>query len=254
MEKPSVIILCGVLIAAIFGSCDSEKINQGKVWLQNKTNYKIKWQQLRYHVRKQKEYKDAAIALAQRNRELRIKNNKMMFEIQELQAKLAFAQKQTMSNKKWREQSNIQARRPAGLFSKPASAQQNWRENQDFLLAENEFKRKNYSKAFEYFQSYAKKYPKNNRIDDWFLFRTGLAGFESRQYNQAAWYFQQLVDIHPKSKLYRSSKLWVGLSHLKMGNKEKFVQTVKEFKNKYQNTPEWKVLKEHYENIILQKS
>ena len=243
-------IFCATLLLGISTGCNNKKIEEGKVWLEKKTDYKNRWQRIRYHVRKQKEYKNLSLALSKRNRELRVQNNQMRYNLQELKAELTFVKNPKNSGKKW----SPMSRNIASLSPKRAPAQMQWRAEQAFLLAENEYKRKNYPKAFEYFQSFAQKFPQSKRIDDRFLFRTGLAGFECQRYGQAAWYFQQLVQNHPKSKLYRSSKLWAGLSHLKMGNKEQFVQTVKEFKQKYQNTPEWKVLREHYENIIHQKS
>ena len=245
MGKRSKSILCGILVMGITTGCN----DQTKQWIQNKTDYKNRWQRIRYHVKEQKKYRNLSLSLAKRNRELRVQNNKMSFEIQELKAELVYLRGQKKSGKKWSQTHPIKNK-----FLKRKPAHIEWSSEQAFLLAENEFKRKNYPKAFEYFQSFAQKYPQSKRINDRFLFRTGLSGFESQQYEQAAWYFQQLINVHPKSKLYRSSKLWKGLSHLKMGNKEKFVEIAKEFKLKYQNTPEWKVLREHYENIIQQKS
>ena len=228
MKKPFAIFLMGLLLLA---GCSQEK-----------DHLKVKWQRLRYHVKQEQRYKEVSLKLARDNRELRIQNNKMVFEIQALKGELQTLAQERPKYVKVR-------KKQIGR----ALASMDWSAEQEFMRAQNEYKRKNYAQAFAYFQAFAKKFPEHKRIDDRFLFRTGLAAFESRQYDQAAWYFQQLVTLHPQSKLHRSAKLWAGLSHLKMGDKKKFIQVVKEFKNKYQNTPEWKVLKAHYEKIIVHK-
>ncbi len=54
---------------------------------------------------------------------------------------------------------------------------------------------------------------------------------------------------YPTSKFFRSAKLWSSLTHLKMGNKDRFMATVEEFRKKYRNSPEWKILSKYYESI-----
>ena len=238
-----------VVLLGLFLGCSQEDM----AWLEDKADYKTNWQRLRYRLKEQKNYKNTALTLARENRNLRIRNNKMLFEINQLKGELALLKNPSQSGKKWSDlMKKNQKIASINAIRSPAMKKQNWKAEQAFFLAEKEFKKRNYTKAFEHFQSFAQNFPQHKRINDRFLFRTGLAGFETQLYHQAAWYFEQLVEIHPNSKLYRSSKLWAGLCHLKMGNKDKFIQTAQEFKNKYQNTPEWKVLKVHYENIIKQ--
>jgi outer membrane protein assembly factor BamD (BamD/ComL family) len=54
---------------------------------------------------------------------------------------------------------------------------------------------------------------------------------------------------YPTSQYYRSAKLWVALTNLKLGEKKKFFATVEEFRKKYRNTNEWKILSNYYEKI-----
>ena len=54
---------------------------------------------------------------------------------------------------------------------------------------------------------------------------------------------------YPTSSYYRSAKLWVALTHMKLGDKQKFFATVEEFRKKYRNTNEWKILSAYYEKI-----
>ena len=246
MSNYFILIIGTILLSGTLSGCSEEDI----AWLEDKADYKANWQRIRYRIKQKKNYKNASLALARENRKLRIKSNKMLFEIQELKAEITLLKNQKTFTKKLPTKIEEYGRKIAGTHT----TEKEWNAEQAFLLAENEFKRKNYSKAFEHFQFFAQKFPQHKRIDDRFLFRTGLSGFEIKRYNKAAWYFEQLVNTYPRSKLYRSSKLWAGLCHYKMGNRNKFIKIAKEFKNKYQNTPEWKVLEAHYEKIIHHKS
>ena len=57
------------------------------------------------------------------------------------------------------------------------------------------------------------------------------------------------MNQYPTSQYYRSAKLWKSLTYLQMGDKKKFFATVEEFRKKYRNTKEWKILSAYYEKI-----
>ena len=54
---------------------------------------------------------------------------------------------------------------------------------------------------------------------------------------------------HPKSDFYRGAKLWLALAQYNNGDHKKFLVTVEEFRLKYRNTEEWKILSRYYEDI-----
>ena len=82
------------------------------------------------------------------------------------------------------------------------------------------------------------------------MFQAGVAAYESRiHYDWAQKHFSTLVQRFPKSKYHRGAKLWLALSHFYQGDREKFIATVDEFRDKYRNTKEWAVLSKHYEEL-----
>ena len=110
---------------------------------------------------------------------------------------------------------------------------------------------KKYEKSAQYYNALLKHYPTNKLINDK-LFEAGVAAYESkRHYGWAIKSFDQLVKKF-KSKLYRGAKLWYALAHYHEGNKDEFMTTVDEFKKKYRNTKEWKILSKYYENLAYE--
>ncbi|MCO4754781.1 MAG: tetratricopeptide repeat protein [Bacteriovoracaceae bacterium] len=111
---------------------------------------------------------------------------------------------------------------------------------------------KKYDKSAQFYNTLLKEYPDHAAINDKVLFEAGIAAYESKQhFDWAVAHFSSLVRKYPKSKLYRGAKLWLGLAHFHKGNHEKFVATVEEFRSKYRNTREWKVLSNYYEDIAF---
>jgi TolA-binding protein len=109
---------------------------------------------------------------------------------------------------------------------------------------------KKWNKSAQYYNALLKHYPKHESINDKTLFEAGIAAYESKQhYDWAQSHFTHLISRYPSSKYYRGAKLWLGLSHFYQGDSEKFVQTVDEFRKKYRNTKEWKVLSKYYEEL-----
>lgn len=125
-----------------------------------------------------------------------------------------------------------------------------WKAEDMHKIAESEFKKKNFEKAAQFYYSILKNYPTYSKIDDDFYFKAGVSAFETGEHHEwALTNFDQLMTHYPTSKYYRSAKLWSSLTHLKMGDKKKFFMTVEEFRKKYRNSPEWKILSAYYEKI-----
>jgi tetratricopeptide (TPR) repeat protein len=117
-------------------------------------------------------------------------------------------------------------------------------------IANKEFKEKHYEKAAQFYHSILENYPHFKGVNDEFYFKAGIASFETENHHE--WtldYFETLMTKYPTSQYFRSAKLWVALTHMKLGEKKKFFATVEEFRKKYRNTNEWKILSSYYEKI-----
>lgn len=109
---------------------------------------------------------------------------------------------------------------------------------------------KKFDKSAQYYNALIKHYPESKMIDDKIFFEAGIAAYESgKHYDWAQNHFNQIVRNYPKSKYYRGAKLWLALSHFYQGNQKGFIETVDEFRKKYRNTKEWKVLSKYYEEL-----
>ncbi|MBC7537236.1 MAG: hypothetical protein H7281_00325 [Bacteriovorax sp.] len=125
-----------------------------------------------------------------------------------------------------------------------------WHADDLMQIADKEFKEKNYEKAAQFYKSLVNNYPTNKSITDEFYFKAGIAAYESGSHHD--WtlsHFETLMTKYPTSQYFRSAKLWVALTHMKLGDKKKFYATVEEFRKKYRNTNEWKILSSYYEKI-----
>jgi tetratricopeptide (TPR) repeat protein len=128
-----------------------------------------------------------------------------------------------------------------------------WKAEKLLAIAEKELFFKNYEKAAQFYNTFLNKHPSHELISDEVLFKAGYASYEAKKYyGEAKKHFTRLIASHPRSSLYRSAKLWLGLSYFNTGDKKKFMATVEEFKSKYRNTTEWKILSKHYEEIAYQ--
>ena len=89
-----------------------------------------------------------------------------------------------------------------------------------------------------------------SQVGDRVLFGAGVAAFETgKKYDLSEKYFSKLVKDFPKSDFHRGAKLWLALSQYNQGEHQKFLKTVEEFRLKYRNTDEWKILSRYYEDI-----
>lgn len=127
-----------------------------------------------------------------------------------------------------------------------------WSPEKLLAVGEKELHFKHYEKSAQFFNTLLEKFPNHKIINDQVLFQAGIAAFESRKhYDWSANHFGKLVQHHPNSKLYRGAKLWLGLSQFYQGNHTQFMATVEEFRDKYRNTKEWKVLSRYYEDLAF---
>jgi|LULF01.1.fsa_nt_gb TolA-binding protein len=107
-----------------------------------------------------------------------------------------------------------------------------------------------FDKSAQYYNALLKHYPSHELVNDKVLFEAGIAAYESKKhYDWAENHFSKIVKRYPRSKYYRGAKLWLALSHFYQGDQKKFVETVDEFRRKYRNTQEWKVLSRYYEDL-----
>lgn len=126
-----------------------------------------------------------------------------------------------------------------------------WKPEQMLAIAQKEFDQKNYEKSAQFFMEFSKNFPKHNDLNDKFLFQAAVASFESgKHYQSSEEYLSKLIERYPTSEYYLGSKLWLGLTYLKQGKEKEFFAMVEEFRKKYRNTPEWKILSGHYEKIV----
>lgn len=126
-----------------------------------------------------------------------------------------------------------------------------WKPEQMMAMAQKEFDAKNYEKSAQFFSEFNRNFPNHNQLNDKFLFQAGVAAFESgKHFTWSEEYLSQLIERYPTSEYYLGSKLWLGLTYLKQGKEKEFFAIVEDFRKKYRNTPEWKILSGHYEKIV----
>jgi outer membrane protein assembly factor BamD (BamD/ComL family) len=198
-------------------------------------------------------YEKVSLYLSKENRELKAQVSQVKNELQVLKSESNYLKSQL-------DKYEGKTKRARSLASVPDWKKNNdlvqysvykWSPEQMLSMAEKEFKTKNYEKSAQFFQEFSDQYPKNTHVNDKFLFKAGVAAFESGNHHD--WtlkHLDKLVKNYPTSKLYRGAKLWMALTHLKMGDEQKFFNTVEEFRKKYRNTDEWSILSHHYENIV----
>lgn len=194
-------------------------------------------------------YERAALALAKENRNLRYQIGELKYEIQTLETKNNFL---TIKLNKDKPQRTIASAKPATDAGHPLVKFDvfKWKPKQLAMIGTSEFKNKNYEKSAQFYDVLVQTYPKSEVVDDRVLFQAGVAAYESKQhYSWAKKHLETLINNYPTSKHYRGAKLWLALANLRTGNHEKFYEVVEEFRLKYRNTDEWKILSGHYEEL-----
>lgn len=214
-------------------------------------------------------YEIVALKLAKENRELTTEVKRLEFEIQKLKQEKAFYETKKLSRAphtdeahgdghgngheetKGRSIASVKADVPFEV-KKDFVEFKTYKWNADDMLkiADKEFKEKNFEKSAQFYTSLINNYPGYKQLNDEFFFKAGISAYESGSHHD--WtlsHFETLMKKYPTSQYYRSAKLWVALTHMKLGDKAKFFATVEEFRRKYRNTNEWKILSSYYEKI-----
>ena len=124
-----------------------------------------------------------------------------------------------------------------------------WTPEKLLAIGEKELHFKNYAKSAQYYNELVKRFPEHKIVNDKTLFGAGIAAYEAKQHDWAIQHLSTLMEKYPKSGFYRGAKLWTALSQYNTGNHRKFASTVEEFRLKYRNTDEWKILSKYYEDI-----
>lgn len=222
----------------------------------------VEWKVLEAKSKQINNYEKVSVALARENRELITEINRMKFEVEKLRQENIYyknkaGEKTDLPAVASGAQSETSASR--GIASIGAIAVKKdqveyeiykWKAEDMHKIAESEFQKKNFEKAAQFYSAILKNYPTYSKIDDDFYFKAGVAAFETGEHHDwALANFDILMTQYPTSKYYRSAKLWSSLTHLKKGDKKKFFTTVEEFRKKYRNSPEWKILSSYYEKI-----
>lgn len=203
------------------------------------------WDNLQERAEVVHNYEYKSLSLAKQLRHLKREN-------QELQAKIAVLESQkehlamSLQNRK-RTIASIPKKKVNDLVNFELYK---WTPEKLLGVGEKALHFKKYDKSAQYYNTLMEKYPEHKSINDNTLFEAGIAAYESKKhYDWAVNHFNALIRKYPNSKLYRGAKLWLGLSHFHKGDHEKFMQTVEEFRSKYRNTQEWKVLSKYYEDL-----
>lgn len=199
-------------------------------------------------------YQNASLMLAKENRELRTHIKRLEFEIEKLKQESVFKHASKASESGERKIASIGSEPMFDLKGERDQVEfstYKWSAEDMLKIADKEFKEKNFEKAAQFYNSIIENYPQFNKLDDELLYKSGVSAFETgKHHDWTLAHFNNLLKLYPKSAHYRSAKLWVALTNLKVGEKDKFLATVEEFRKKYRNTNEWKILSSYYESII----
>ena len=200
-------------------------------------------------------YEKAALNLSKENRALQAKVSDLEFKIRELEGKNSFLEIKLSSLSPEGE------RHPSSVDSKAVVADVdndlvkdsvfNWDPAQLLSVAETEMKKKNYEKSAQFYRTLVQKYPTAKSVDDQVLLQAAISAFNTtKHYPWTQEYLDHLLSTYPTSPFYRAAKLYKGLTFQKTGNEAEFYKIVEEFRLKYRNTPEWKIVSAHYEEFL----
>ena len=197
-------------------------------------------------------FENRGLILSRENRNLKIELQSLLAEINQLKSKNHYQQVQLNKLK------NPNLKKTRSISSVPNLKNDlvkfdvyKWKPSEVLAVANSEFDKKNYEKSAQYFQAFSDHYSSNKKYTDSFLFQAGVASFESgKYYKWSIDHFSKLVEMYPTSKFLRGAKLWRALAYLKTDQSDQFFSSAEEFRKKYRNTNEWKILSPHYEKIV----
>lgn len=202
-----------------------------------------KWQQ-------QLEYEKKAISFAAQNRLLKAQISDLQYQINQLEAKNKF-----LSANKPAAPAAVQERKIASIPQTKTNDLVNyevykWTPEKLLAIGEKELHFKNYEKSAQFYNELVERFPKHSLVSDRVLFGAGVSAFETgKRFDWSEKHLSRLVKNYPKSEFYRGAKLWLALAQYQQGENDKFLATVEEFRLKYRNTDEWKILSRYYEDI-----
>lgn len=200
---------------------------------------------------KQFQYETKALNLAKENRMLQAKISDLEFKLSEYESKNKFL---TSQMKKGNETAVTPKRAIASIPKNSAEDLVNyeiykWTPEKLLAIGEKELHFKNYEKSAQFYNELIERFPASELVNDRVLLGAGVAAFETgKRYDWAEKHFARVAK-NQKSEFYRGAKLWLALTHYNTGDHKKFLATVEEFRLKYRNTTEWKILSRYYEDI-----
>lgn len=198
----------------------------------------------------QLEYEKKALALARENRLLEAKISDLQYQISQIESKNKFLSAQMekpQTPKAARNIASIPQNRPEDLVKFEIYK---WTPEKLLAIGEKELHFKNYEKSAQFYNELIHRFPKHEIVSDRVLFGAGVAAFETgNRFDWSEKHLDRLVKNYPKSEFYRGAKLWLALAQYNQGEHQKFLTTVEEFRLKYRNTEEWKILSRYYEDI-----
>lgn len=200
-----------------------------------------KWQQ---HTEAEK----TALKLAMENRLLRSEVSDLKYKMSHLESKTKFAEVGAVAIKE--HSRGIASVAPVKNGDLVSYDVYKWSPEKLLAIGEKELHFKNYEKSAQFYNELIERFPKHEIVDDRALYGAGIAAFETgKRYDWSEKHLEKLVKNHPKSQFYRGAKLWLALAQYEQGEHKKFLATVEEFRLKYRNTDEWKILSRYYEDI-----
>lgn len=195
----------------------------------------------------QLEYEKKALALAKENRLLQMKISDLQYQVSQLESKNKFFASGAHTKSAERKIASIPSTNTNDLVNYDVYK---WTPEKLLAIGEKEFHFKNYEKSAQFYHELINRFPKHQIVSDRVLFGAGVAAFETgKRYDWSEKYLERIVKEHPKSEFYRSAKLWLALAQYNQGEHQKFLKTVEDFRLKYRNTEEWKLLSRYYEDI-----
>lgn len=184
-----------------------------------------------------------AFELGQENRKLKSDIEKLKYEMKSLEAKNSF-----LEIKLGEKQRSV-----ASVKTDPNDLVQydtfKWSVKQMISVAQKEYKAKNFEKSSQFYHTVLTKFGKDKLVTPEIIYQAGMASFKAKKFDWTIDHMGQVVSNYPTSKFFRGAKLWSAMAHHELGSKDKFFSTVEEFRLKYRNTDEWKILSKHYENF-----
>ena len=199
-----------------------------------------------YKQSQQKKLSATADMLEKHNRDLKVEISQLKHQLSSMQGQLL----QLRSKSPVRRVASVNAQQAEDYVQFDVYL---WTPEKLLAIAEKELHFRNYEKSSQFYAALIDHFPTNQIVTDRVLFGAGISAYETgNKFEEASKYLALLVHKYPKSDYRRGAKLWMALSQYKTGDNKKFLATVEEFRIKYRNTDEWKILSRYYENINQQ--